>query len=369
MGWLRWLLLGFVPLALIGSLLGWPDPMLFFLSLIAVAPLAAVISQATEQAALVQGPRVGGLLNATFGNVPDLLVGYYGVQAGLISFVQATLLGGIISNTGLIIGLCFLVAGLRFRAPRFDAREAGHHAVLMLLTVGALVLPSIAAVTGSTPVPLERLTVMVAAILLLSYLAYVAFSIFGLVDGSRTAPAESDGKTMPGNGQVAEARAEILAASTAAWPFGLSMLVLLGATAALVPVTNLLVATVTPMTTVLGWTDVFTGIVLVANAGNAAELYTAVATSLQGRLDLALSVASGSSIQIATFVTPLVILISLLSHPFSLAFPGEEVAILGLVVAIFAYVVHDGETNWLEGFQLLAIYAMAAAVFFVVPPV
>jgi len=172
-----------------------------------------------EQAALAKGPRIGGLLNATFGNVPDLLVGYYGVRSGLLPFVKATLIGGIISNTGLVIGLAFLVAGLRYGFPRFDSREAGRHTVLLLLAISGLLLPT-----------------------------------------------------------------------------------LLAAAAALAPVTNVLVDTVTPTVQTLGWTDTFVGIVLVANAGNAAEMYAAIAMACKGRLDLLLGVASGSSIQIATFV-------------------------------------------------------------------
>ena len=128
----------------------------------------------------------------------------------------------------------------------------------------------------------------------------------------------------------------------------------------------MLVDTVTPTVQALGWTETFVGIVLVANAGNAAEMYSAVAMARKGRLDLVLGVASGSSIQIATFVAPLVVLISLFFHPMTLTFTVLQIAIVGVVVAIFAYVAHDGETNWLEGFQLLAIYAMAAAVFFFV---
>jgi Ca2+:H+ antiporter len=212
-------LLLLVPLAIFGEALGIPHAILFFIALGAVVPLAAVISAATEQAALAKGPRIGGLLNATFGNVPDLLVGYYGVRSGLLPFVKATLIGGIISNTGLVIGLAFLVAGLRYGFPRFDSREAGRHTVLLLLAISGPLLPT-----------------------------------------------------------------------------------LLAAAAALAPVTNVLVDTVTPTVQTLGWTDTFVGIVLVANAGNAAEMYAAIAMARKGRLDLLLGVASGSSIQIATFV-------------------------------------------------------------------
>ena len=186
-------LLLLVPLAIFGEGLGIPHTLLFFISLGAVIPLAAVISAATEQAALAKGPRIGGLLNATFGNVPDLLVGYYGVRSGLLPFVKATLIGGIISNTGLVIGLAFLIAGLTYGFPRFDSREAGRHTVLLLLAISALLLPTLLAATSRSATSLLELSVGVSIILLLVYLPFVAFSVFGLVGGGSEEPKELSG--------------------------------------------------------------------------------------------------------------------------------------------------------------------------------
>lgn len=354
-------LLLLIPISLFGGRFGLPGWALFFVSVGAVVPLAGLISVATEQAALVKGPKIGGILNATFGNVPDLLVGYFGVRAGLTGFVKATLVGGVISNTALIIGMSFVAAGLRFRYPRFDAREAGHHAVLMLLATSGMLLPSIVSATVHPVPPLQGLSIGVSAILLLVYLAYVLFSIVGL--GGRKAE-------LPGELPIKRAGAdqtEVTTDAEAPWPIWRSALLLIVATAFLAPVTDALTSAVTPAIQTLGWTDRFAGIVIVANAGNAAEMYTAVVVAARNRLDLALEVASGSSIQIATFVTPLVVLISLAFHPMDLVFTDLELAILGLVVAIFSYIVHDGEASWLEGSQLMAIYAMAAAVFFILP--
>ncbi|HEX5414438.1 MAG TPA: calcium/proton exchanger [Chloroflexota bacterium] len=352
-------LLLLVPLAIFGEALGLPHVVLFFVALGAVVPLAAVISAATEQAALAKGPRIGGLLNATFGNVPDLFVGYFGVRAGLLPFVKATLIGGIISNTGLVIGLAFLVAGLAYGFPRFDAREAGRHTVLLLLAISGLLLPTLLAATSPAFASLLELSVGVSIILLLAYLAFVAFSVFGLVGNGSKEPEDLSG----GVQILAAAEAE---AMRPVWSFPVAVGVLLTAAAALALVTDVLVNTVTPTVHALGWTDTFVGLVLVANAGNAAEMYAAVAMARKGRLDLLLGIASGSSIQIATFVAPLTVLISLFLHPMTLTFTVLQIAILGVVVAIFSQVAQDGETNWLEGFQLLAIYAMAAAVFFFV---
>lgn len=356
-------LLVFIPLALIGSALGWPAGILFFLSLGAVIPLAGAIGTATDQAAMTSGPRIGGLLNATFGNVPDLLVGYFGIQSGLFAFVKATLIGAIISNTGLIVGLSFLVAGLRHGFVRFNARQAGGHTVLMLLAVAAMLFPTITAITVQPALAPEGLSVGVAIILLLAYLAYVTFSIFNVVGGDP--PLGAPGVA----GAVITSEAEILEPSGPHWPLWLSVGVLLASAAVLIPITDILVAALMPAITALGWTSAFAGVILVANAGNASEMYSAVRMAGKRRLDLSLEIASGSSIQIATLIAPIIVLLSLTKYPMDLTFSPLELAIVGLVVAIFAYVAHDGETNWLEGFQLLAIYAMAAAVFYVLPRV
>lgn len=354
-----YVLLILIPISIVGSRLGFPGWLVFFASLGAVIPLAGLVSMATEQAALISGPRVGGLLNATFGNVPDLLIGYFGVRAGLIDFVKATLVGGIISNTGLIIGLSFLAAGTRYRYPRFDSREAGHHTVLMLLASAGMLLPSIVSATVHPALHLEGLSVGVSVILLLVYLAFILFSIVGL-EGPAPALSDEEGRDVVEEAELTQGAGE-------RWPIWRSALLLIVATAFLAPVTDALTGALTPAIQALGWTDRFAGIVLVANAGNAAEMYTAIVVAANNRLNLSLEVASGSSIQIATFVTPVVVLISLLFHPMDLVFTDLELAIMGLVVAIFAYVVHDGETSWLEGIQLIAIYVMAAAAFFVLP--
>ena len=357
--WYPFLLL--VPLSIAAPRAGLPGWLVFFLSLGAVIPLAALISAATEQAALAKGPKVGGILNATFGNVPDLLVGYFGVREGLIDLVKATLIGGVISNTGLIIGVSFFVAGIRHRYPRFDAREAGRHTVLMLLAVAGMLLLSIAAATSPRIRETEGLSITVSVILLIAYLAYVAFSVFGIVGGTAVEPEKGE------SGRPAAEEAAPAEKESPRWSILRSGMVLFATTGALALVTDVLVSSVTPAVKALGWTEVFVGIVFVANAGNAAEFYTAVVMGLKGRLNLTLNVASGSSIQIAAFVTPLVVLISRAYHPMDLVFPTIELGIISVVVAIFAYISFDGETNWLEGLQLVAIYVMAAAVFFALP--
>lgn len=363
-------LLLFVPATFASSWLGWPSFLQFFLSVAAVIPLAGLIGSATEALANRVGARTGGLLNATFGNAPDLLVGFFGVQRGLILLVKATLIGAMISNSALIIGLCYISAGLIHGKPKFRQTEAGHHSVLMLLTLAAVLFPSAGAMAlcggqqcgaGDAPALIQAMSIGISAALLVAYVGYIAFSIFGFESWRQPRAAQTPRTIAPGT-----------------WSTGLSIAVLLGATLLLIPVVDILTGTVGAVTKVLGWTDVFVGIVVVANAGNAAEAYAAISAAIRRRaspggpgedsgLDLALGIASASSIQIATFILPLVVLMSLFFHPMSLVFSWVEIAILGLMVLVFNYIAHDGESNWLEGLQLVVLYAMAAIVLFVLP--
>src|SRR5579859_451767 len=182
------LLLIFVPLSLVAGRIGWPPALQFFLSVAAVVPLAAFIGISTEALADRFGGKVGGLLNATFGNAPDLLVGVFGVQKGLIPLVKATLVGALISNSALVMGVCYVAAGWMYGGPRFKREEAGHHSVLMLLTLAAVVFPSAGAIVlcggvkcfrQSDLSTLLHTSVGIAVILLLAYVAYVAYAIFG----------------------------------------------------------------------------------------------------------------------------------------------------------------------------------------------
>ena len=372
-------LLLFVPATLVAAHIGIAPWIQFFLAVAAVVPLAAFIGAATEALADRLGGKVGGLLNATFGNAPDLLVGVFGVQKGLIPLVKATLVGAVISNSALILGLCYIVAGLKHGRPQFRRDEAGHHSVLMMLTVAALLFPSVGSYVvcgraGCASNPSQdvilHISVAVSVVLLLSYAAYIVFGVFGL---ESMRGSECEGR------EVRPLKEREVEHAKPGWPVAFSVFVLGAAAAALIPITDTLTSSVAPVTQLLGWTEVFVGIVIVANAGNAAEAYAALkfswqrpgrpdpATNTDSGLDLALGIASASSIQIATFVAPVVVIYSLFARPMNLVFSPVELAILGLLVIIFAHIAHDGESNWLEGAQLLALYAMAAIVFFALP--
>jgi len=371
-------LLVFVPASIVASRIAAPGWLQFFLSVAAVIPAAALIASATEQLARRLGGRIGGLLNATFGNLPDLMIGIFGVQKGLIPLVKATLVGALISNSALIMGLCFVAAGLMHGRPRFNRLEASRHSILMMLTVAAILFPTVSAFTlcargcnsTATAQTIQNVSVGIAVVLLVAYVAYVAYGIFGLESLGRRATEGRDTRVFK---DAAKQR------RPPAWPipFSLGLLILMGL--ALIPVSDILTTGVAAVTKAFGWSEVFVGMIIVANAGNAAEGFAAIKFAIRqagtregagggdSGLDLALGIASASSIQIATFILPLVVLYSLVVHPMNLVFTFVEVSILALLVVIFTHTAQDGESNWLEGAQLLVLYAMAAVVFFVLP--
>ncbi|MDQ6691425.1 MAG: calcium/proton exchanger [Candidatus Dormibacteraeota bacterium] len=374
------LLLIFVVATLLGPYLHLPTWILFFISVGAVVPLAGFVGSATEALADRLGARVGGLFNATFGNTPDLLVGIIGVQKGLIVLVKATLVGALISNSALIMGLCYIAAGLKHRRPTFNRHEAGHHSVLMMLTVAAILFPSIGSYVtcGSRGVcsaqaglPIQQISVGIAIVLLVAYLAYLVYGVLGFeaLRGVAVAPREMHFLTESSKVQH----------KLSAWPVWFAIVVLAAAALTLIPVINVLTDSVAPVTQTLGLTEVFVGMVIVGNAGNVAEAYAAIRFSLarpgsphrgdhgDSGLDLAIGIASASSIQIAAFIAPVVVIYSLFAQPMNLVFSPIEIGILGLLVLVFTYTAQDGESNWLEGAQLVALYLMAAVVFFYLP--
>jgi Ca2+:H+ antiporter len=371
-------LLVVVAATILSTLLPIPAWIRFFLSVGAIVPLAGFIGAATEALADRLGARVGGLFNATFGNSPDLLVGVIGVQKNLIPLVKATLVGALISNSALIMGLCYLAAGLKYGRPRFNRHEAGHHSVLMMLTVAAVLFPSLGSFvtcgvrggcTGASESSIQEISIGIGLVLLVAYVAYLLYGVLGFEAlGKRIPPSETHFLTE-----------EPQRVQRKAWPVWLAVAVLGGATLLLIPVINILTDSVAPVTQALGLTEVFVGMVIVGNAGNVAEAYAAIRFAVarpgsprtgahgDSGLDLALGIASASSIQIAAFVAPVVVLYSLFAHPMSLVFSPIEIGILGLLMLIFTYTAQDGESNWLEGAQLVALYAMAAVVFYALP--
>jgi Ca2+:H+ antiporter len=308
-----------------------------------------LIGHATSQVALHLGAQWGGLLNATFGNAAELIITLLALREGLFILVKASITGSIVGNTLLVLGLALLAGGARHGVLRFDVRLTSLNAALMILAVAGLLLP---AVFGSLVADLDRLeelSVMVALILLLSYAAYLLF----LLRGSRGWLAQESASDSP---------------DPAEWSLRRGLVTLALATIGTAIVSEALVNAVEPVTVQLGWTELFVGVILVPIVGNAAENWAAVRGAWRNHVDLTLGITSGSSTQIPLFVAPVLILASLaLGQPMTLVFEPLELSVLALSTAIFAYICLDGESHWLEGVLLLALYLMTAAVFFLDP--
>jgi Ca2+:H+ antiporter len=333
--------------AVIGEFLGAPAVLVFACACIGLIPLAGLIGHATGQLSLRLGPHWGGLLNATFGNAAELIITILALNQGLFTLVKASITGSIVGNTLLVLGSALLVGGLRHGTLRFDLRVSGISSGLMILAVAGLLLPAVFGTLVPDDRRLEDLSVAVALILLLSYLAYLVFLLRGGGGASESAEAENEAPD---------------------WSLTKGLLALVAATVGTAIVSDVLVNAVTPVTEQLGWTQFFVGVIVIPIVGNAAENWAAVRAAWRNQVDLTLGITSGSSTQIPLFVTPVLILVSLaIAHPMTLVFNPLELLVLALSTAISAYIALDGESNWLEGVLLLALYLMTATVFFLDP--
>jgi Ca2+:H+ antiporter len=351
----RWLyaMLILGPAAVVAEILGAPVPVTFVLSALGIVPLAALIGHATEALAHHLGPRAGGLLNATFGNAAELIITIFALNAGLFTLVKASITGSIIGNILLIIGFSCFLGGIRNGIQRFSPSEAGRHATMMLLAVTGLLVPAFFGTVTTDHFIIEELSVAVAIILLLLYGAYIGYSF-------TTAEEEKSQEEM--------IEAEDAAEPGSPWSVRVALAVLAGAIVATAVVSEILTGAVEPLSKQVGLTEIFVGVIIVPIVGNAAEHFSAVQLAVKNRMDVSLAIGAGSSIQIALLVGPLLVLLSLLfGKPMDLVFTPMEILVVALSTVIFNYINQDGETNWLEGIQLLAVYLIAAAAFFFLP--
>lgn len=345
---LNLLLIG-LPVAIAGRLLDWPDWLSFAGAAAALLPLARWIGLGTEHAAAHVGAGLGGLLNATFGNAAELIITIFALKQGLVTLVKASITGSIIGNTLLVLGLSAFVGGVRHGNQRFDVKAVGRHAAMMILAVSAMALPAVFATVEKSAFVREEVSVAVAILLLATYGAYLYFEYF-----SRQASREAAVPRAPSR-------------HGAAWTVRKSIAVLCGAVVGTALASELLVHAVEPVSRSLGLSEAFLGLIIIPIIGNVAEHYSAMEFAAQNKMDLSLSIAANSSTQIAVFVAPLLVLVSLLFHPMNLIFAPIELVTLFASSAIFAYVSLDGETNWLEGVQLVALYLIAAVAFYFLP--
>ena len=351
---MKWLLL-LMPLAVVLEHTTHGRPLLVFaVAAAGIIPLAAFMAQATGSLAVRLGPALGGLLNATFGNAAELIIALTALRAGLHDMVKASIAGTIIGNILLVLGIAMVLGGSRHGEQSYDARAARTQATMLTLAVMALILPAAyRSIVPDADTALDSISAWIAIALLVVYVANVAFTI---VQSRREGAGAGDAHAHHHGPQ---------------WSVGRALLVLFAVTLGIVWLSEILVATVEPASESLGLSDAFTGVFVLAVIGGAAEQATTIVAARQNRMDLAMSIALGSGVQLALLVAPLLVLLSYVigPHPMGLVFgPGLVLTIL-LAVIITGQVASDGRTDWLRGVQLLALYLILGAVFFYVPNV
>jgi Ca2+:H+ antiporter len=366
------LLLVFVPIAAVFEIAHVSPPWVFVSSALAIVPLAGLMGRATESLSEHMGPGPGGLLNASFGNAAELIIAFVALQRGLHEVVKASITGSIIGNVLLVLGLALLLGGARFQRLRFNATAASTGSTLLALSAIALVVPAIfhQIVAGHENVHEKELSLEIAIVLFVTYVLSLLFSLRTHKHLYAGHPAADPGPQGHPNSHANPPAADPhLARSTlVGWSTRRSVLVLLGATVLVALMSEFLVGAVEHTADVLGMTEVFVGVVLVAIIGNAAEHSTAVLVARKNQMDLALQIAVGSSIQVALFVAPVLVFASYaLGQPLDLVFTTFEVLAVVASVAVLNLVSQDGEANWLEGAQLLAVYFILALAFYFLP--
>ncbi len=350
----------FIPIA-VALDLAHADPVLVFsAAALGVIPTAALMGTATEELAAKSGPGIGGLLNVTFGNAPELIIAFFALLEGLQEVVKAALVGSVIGNLLLVLGASMLVGGWGREKQKFSHTAANAQSAMLLLALTALVLPSLFQLIHGGGLPgvnqeevnfstdLEHLSLGVAIVLMVSY-------GFGLLFSLRTHREIF-------NPYIEDEEGE----HEGAWSIKKS-LVLLGIAAVLVGImSEVLVGSITEASKTIGLSEFFVGVFVVAIVGNAAEHWVAVLVARKDKMDLSVNIAIGSSAQIALFVAPLLVLASFVvgDHPMSLVFNGYELGGLLFAVLIANFLTQEGESNWFEGVQLLSVYAVLGLVFF-----
>jgi len=345
---LRWLLL-FIPVAAAAGFRGAPAVVVFALSALAIIPLSALLGEATEQLAGHAGPVVGGVINASLGNLAELIIGVLALRAGMVDLVKASITGSILGNLLLVLGAAQLAGGLRFKSQRFSRHLAGMNTSLLVIAVVGLVVPALFHVAH--PDPAHRLTVrmseFVAALLMVGYALSLLYSM-----GTHRAVFGEGGEVAHGE-------------HAPAWSIRNTVLVLAAVSAGLGWMSELLVGATQGAVASTGLSEFFVGIILVPIIGNAAEHSSAVMLAVKARMDLALGIALGSTVQVALLVAPLLVFAGLLmGQPMDLAFTPFEVAGVALAVWIASVIVQDGESNWLEGSFLLLVYGVLGVAFY-----
>ncbi len=345
-------LLAALPLALWAEAGHWGAVWVFVFSAVGIIPLAEYIGEATEALAAYTSPRMGGLLNATLGNAAELIITIVAIREGLLDLVKASITGSILGNLLLVMGMSFLLGGLKNGLQRFEQRNATRNAILLVLAVLALLIPSLLSHSigpdGSPRV--ETLSLGVAGVMVVLYALALLYSF------------RSEGEPLAHRPQAGDVPCE------PDWSLRKAVVILALSTLGVVIASEFLVGAVEPVVSGLGISEFFLGVILIPIVGNVAEHLVAVEMAIANKMELSVEIAIASSLQIALFVAPVLVFVSLLmGNPLQLIFNQFELLALVAGVVIVALVSADGESNWLEGTELLAVYLIIALAFFLLP--
>jgi Ca2+:H+ antiporter len=357
-GWSAYLL-PFLPIA-VALEVAHADPVLVFAaSALGVIPTASLMGTATEELAARSGPGIGGLLNVTFGNAPELIIALFALEAGLHEVVKASVIGSILGNILLVMGAAMLVGGLRRERQTFDRTAASVQSIMVLLAVATLVMPAVFELIEGQGLPspgeeridydstVEQLSFAVAIVLILTYVAGLVFSLRTHRALFNPVAEEEEHEHEPWS-----VRRAVIALAVAGLLVGL--------------MSEILVGSISEASESIGLSEFFVGVIVVATVGNAAEHWVAVLVAAKNKMDLAVNIAIGSSAQIALFVAPVLVLTSFVlgPNPMALVFNGFEIAAVVMAVVIANQVTQEGESTWFEGLQLLAVYVVFGLAFY-----
>lgn len=375
-GWLMILLI-FVPLTIVLHFMHVGEVWQFASACLAIIPLAGLMGRATEHLAERAGTGIGGLLNATFGNAAELIIAIAAINAGLLEVVKASLTGSILGNLIFVLGASLLAGGLRYRTQKFNAVAAGSGVTMMSVAVMAMLVPGIYHHLHGKHLPaddlpaLETMSLVLAGVMILNYVTGLVFSLRTHKEYYNGPPEEGD--------EAGEGRSGVEPYLRAGGgedsggfdgekehpPVWAAVTMLAVATAVIAVVSEMLVKTLDPVMHSMGWSPLFVGAIIIAVIGNAAEHSTAVLVAMRNKMDLAMQICIGSSMQIAMFVVPVLVFVSWgMGKPMTLEFtPVELLSVFGALFVVNS-VANDGESNWFEGAQLISLYVVLAVAFY-----
>ncbi|WP_123610390.1 calcium/proton exchanger [Mobilisporobacter senegalensis] len=337
-----------VPLSFIGEYLNWNATLVFFLTCVSIIPLAGYLGNATEDIAAYTGPKFGGFLNATFGNATELIISFFAIKAGLFDVVKASLAGSVLGNILLVLGCSIFIGGIKHKELKYDSQLGTFTATMLLFAVIGLSLPAVFTFNVSEKLissEYESFSVITSIILLIIYVVGMIYSFKTQKDLYGVEHADDIDNR---------------------WSLPVSIIILGIATVLIAIESEILVSGIEPMTEAAGISRMFVGLILIPIVGNAAEHSTAVIMALKNKMDISIEIAVGSSLQIALFVIPVSVLLSLIYTPMSIIFKPIELFLIGASVLIANQVVKAGRSNWMEGLKLLSVYLIAAVGFFIV---